>query len=87
MAFLVLLACVLWFFWFADIQIHRLTRTNKNEINTAARWVEADADRVALPIRIIGYIFYAPYLWPIRAFVIWVIILTINIWLLRTISL
>jgi len=86
-AFIVLLSCGFWFFLFADIQLRRLFRTNKEEISQASVWVAGDADRVALPMKIAGYVFYAPYLWPIRSFRAGVMVVVINVSILRSISL
>ena len=72
---LVFIILVFWIAFYLKVRLEWLFRNNQQEIDFANNWYNQKKSHSSFLLRLMGVVWYSPYLWPTKAILIWIIVL------------
>ena len=72
---ILLLTMIFWFAFYLKVRLEWIFGNNQQEIEFARDWYKNKKSEISFLLKIMGVIWYSPYLWPVEAILIWVFIL------------
>ena len=69
------LTMIFWLAFYLKVRLESFFGNNQQEVEFARDWYKNKKSESGFLLKIMGVTWYSPYLWPIKAILIWVFIL------------